>query len=981
VRDAASRFAESTHADAVRRRPRRTLLAIAIVPVLLLAALGLGVSPTSAAYLHSSTPSASFGPDGTSSSFFPSNYPIGFARDGLRVSEAANRLETLREEVFEPKPEAAIGGFDLSNPFTPLTGNFPLTLPGSFGFSEKVGFAVDNSAFPSDGNIYYFIGERLYGFDSAGVPLAGFPADLPEPFNPCGAAVDAHGHIWIYDQDSEAVREFSASGEPLAGSAKLLPNWREGCDLAFDQTNDDLYVGARKNESNGAGTVLRFVAADGYSTSSAIELDPIHHGNIPALAFDSQHKELYVARYQGPEEQIDVYNPDGELIDTIEPGGATSSLAVDEGTGALYGLSGGQIFELQPSAIIPDVSAEEAVGTTIRAHVDPLSAGDVTSCQFEYGPTTSYGNAPLPCDQSPPLSEPTTVTATLPSPTKEVPYFYRARATNANGTYVSAGRRFIPHFVEDLKTESADNLTKTSATLNASYTGNGLDTHYYFQWGPTTEYGNVTVTPPGVDAGMGIGAQTVGANLSGLTQGKTYHYRVIASNSEGTSIAQDRTFSSLDAVTGLSASATNITGATATLNGFWTGDGTDTHYYFEWGFTPQYGHVSSTPPGEDAGPVTGPQHVTFDLPEVLATAAYHYRFVASNPSGTTIGPDMKFKTPKLPLVGYFPVLKLTTTSAELTGKVNPQKTGSTTYHFDYGLTSSYGSSTTESASVGSDETFHPASAEIAGLSPGTTYHYRLVATSVGGSAFGPDRTVITVPNSPAIAGTSASDVTGFTASLNAQIKPGFGPTVVLFQYGVGIPYTASTVPSSPLPADDTEHPVGVALSGLAPGTTYHYRAVAINFAGSAYGEDQTFETASLPQVLAGSATAVTRTTATLTASVTPGGAQTKVHFEYGTDSSYGSSAPDVVLDSDNALHSMSATVSGLAPGTTYHYRVVATNSVGGAVGTDQSFTTAKDTSEDTSPPKCSKNRVRRHGKCVKKHGKHTKKHHHRRRNG
>jgi hypothetical protein len=74
----------------------------------------------------------------------------------------------------------------------------------------------------------------------------------------------------------------------------------------------------------------------------------------------------------------------------------------------------------------------------------------------------------------------------------------------------------------------------------------------------------------------------------------------------------------------------------------------------------------------------------------------------------------------------------------------------TTYHFEYGLTDHYGSSTTESPSVGSDNAVHPVSASISNLAPLTLYHFRVVATNAIGVTDGPDQTFSTLEGAPVV---------------------------------------------------------------------------------------------------------------------------------------------------------------------------------------------------------------------------------------
>ena len=76
-------------------------------------------------------------------------------------------------------------------------------------------------------------------------------------------------------------------------------------------------------------------------------------------------------------------------------------------------------------------------------------------------------------------------------------------------------------------------------------------------------------------------------------------------------------------------------------------------------------------------------------------------------------------------------------TATLTGMVNPRGF-ETTFRFEYGLTSAYGM-TTPTVSAGSGRDDLPARAGLTDLAAGTTYHYRLVATSHAGTTYGGDR--------------------------------------------------------------------------------------------------------------------------------------------------------------------------------------------------------------------------------------------------
>jgi hypothetical protein len=97
--------------------------------------------------------------------------------------------------------------------------------------------------------------------------------------------------------------------------------------------------------------------------------------------------------------------------------------------------------------------------------------------------------------------------------------------------------------------------------------------------------------------------------------------------------------------------------------------------------------------------------------------------------------------------------------------------------------------------------------------------------------------------------------------------------------------------------------------------------------------------ASPPTATTTAATAITETTATLNGTVDPEGTDTSWYFEYGTTTAYGARTATQGPEKGNAAKSVSSTVTGLAPSTTYHYRLVASSAAGTSNGADMTFTT------------------------------------------
>jgi hypothetical protein len=136
----------------------------------------------------------------------------------------------------------------------------------------------------------------------------------------------------------------------------------------------------------------------------------------------------------------------------------------------------------------------------------------------------------------------------------------------------------------------------------------------------------------------------------------------------------------------------------------------------------------------------------------------------------------------------------------------------------------------------------------------------------------------------------------------------------------------------------------VSLAKLTQDTTYHYRLVATNAAGTVDGADKTLHTARAPAAPVASTRPATQKgplSAVVNGLITPRGLPTTVHFLWGPTTAYGSQTPDVAVGAGFSGVPVSATLTGLQPNTRYHFRAVATNSLGVRRGGDRYFTTAK----------------------------------------
>ena len=142
-------------------------------------------------------------------------------------------------------------------------------------------------------------------------------------------------------------------------------------------------------------------------------------------------------------------------------------------------------------------------------------------------------------------------------------------------------------------TGAAGGIGAKTATLNGTVNASGASTIYWFEYGTTTSYGLQTGTH---GAGSGTSARPVSAHIFGLVAGTTYHFRLVAQNSAGTTDGQDQTFttSAANAPQVTTAAASKIGAKTATLNGTVNPNGAPTKYWFQYGTTSSYGLQTGT---------------------------------------------------------------------------------------------------------------------------------------------------------------------------------------------------------------------------------------------------------------------------------------------------------------------------------------------------------------------------------------------------
>ena len=552
------------------------------------------------------------------------------------------------------------------------------TSPGAFKSPDQL--AVDNSAGPSAGDLYVAdIGDALVSkFDSSGNLLASWgdaasPADGQldgssdqngnGPFvrgngNGLvigGLGVDPVGNLWVEAEFEKAgdnptdLYEFDQSGRWVTSfgyPAFSAPRAGIGLDSA-----GRLYAATEQ-------------AVIGFNPAGVIERSFRAGNNSPTgLAVDSVE---------------DVYVDSGSLVYHYTPSACISNgeclagdtfgspqlsaargLAVDSTNEDVFVANSGAgnvaVFDgLGPAATTGPTENLGHGGATLTGHVDPLGRADVAECRFQYVTEAAFqktGFADLSsggaqaCDQPTPISAPTDVSTTLSGLTTNTTYRYRLFVGGAGGTAAGSARSFEAVAVTGVNTEAATDITNTSATLHGTFNGEeALATEYLFEYGTSTHYGHKTPPGafPGTAGGAGTQSQHIGSPIEGLLPGTTYHFRLLATDSFGTTRGEDETFTTAQPPSIDALSSSGLTATSADLNAKLEPHEYTTTYRFEYGTTTAYGETAPVPDGEISEGLSTAHNITAHLSGLQGTT-YHFRLVAENKWGTTTSEDQTFE--------------------------------------------------------------------------------------------------------------------------------------------------------------------------------------------------------------------------------------------------------------------------------------------------------------------------------------------------
>jgi hypothetical protein len=412
--------------------------------------------------------------------------------DDVYVLDAGNPESSTKPAVdtYNPTSGALLSSFEV---------------PGSANVLAE--YTVVQIAADSAGNVYVpnVPNNEVQVFDSGGgAPSGGVaPAIMGSGANalsaPTGVAVDSSGNIWIADSGNNRVEEFKSNG-----------------------------------------TFVKEVKSPG----------------VQAIAVDGA-DDLFASVFGGSGSRVVEYDAAGIQIDEFGLGtlgesefATLNSIAIDETHKVVYVADGGNnvvwAFVLAPEVTTGAASDVQQTSATMNGDVELAGSGEITSCEFEYGTTTSYGQTES-CSPSAPYLSAKDVSASLTGLTSDTTYHYRLDVSDADGNEKGHDETLTTHGLASIEDESSTAIT-TSAILRAQIDPFGYDTTCEVQYVKDASFqtsgyaGASTLSCAPEELGHGFGDQDANVTLTGLQIGTTYHCRFIATNQAGTTAGSDQTF-------------------------------------------------------------------------------------------------------------------------------------------------------------------------------------------------------------------------------------------------------------------------------------------------------------------------------------------------------------------------------------------------------------------------------------------------------
>jgi hypothetical protein len=499
----------------------------------------------------------------------------------------------------------------------------------------------------------------------------------------------------------------------------------------------------------------------------------------------------------------------------------------------------------EPIAVSNCWADEVSPGTAVlHGYLSRMETYNEVRVWFEWGTSAGFGNKAG--EQI--LHTPGPFSIKIAGLSPNIRYYFRSGAfPTVAGTvvYSTTGSLTTPGAGDlAVSTWAVTNITYTAAAITGYLESMGAFTsaNVWFEWGTTAAYGQVT--PMQTLNQTGIYTYI----LKGLAAGTTYHFRAKAIPASGgwvTTQSPDNQFTTkfLPGVAVSTEPAGGVTANSAVLSGFLTSFGSSgpVSALFEYGTDTTFGSKTAQQTLNTTG------NFRFAVTGLSPATTYYFRATAFSNSDSAYGQYSTFHTASSAALSISTdvATKVGPSSATLYAYINSLGSApAIKVWFNFGQSPEYGINTPV-------QTFTSAgtvSAQVSGLTAETTYYFQAVAQAPDGNkVYGSQATFSTI-SMPKTAVTTypATNVTNLSATLNGNLDNLGNTTSVQawFEYGTTAEFGNATI----IKTFDSPAPFSGTIPVL-PGTTYYYRAVALNpvtGGGSVSGTSISFVTATLP---------------------------------------------------------------------------------------------------------------------------------------
>ncbi len=508
-------------------------------------------------------------------------------------------------------------------------------------------------------------------------------------------------------------------------------------------------------------------------------------------------------------------------------------------------------------------------------------------------------------------------------------YYVRAYATNIAGTSYGYQYSFTTLSIPKVFSIIEYDVTQNSVRLRGNVTDEGGSevTKRGFVW--NTEP-NPQISHNATNDGKGLGRFIT--NITELKSGTTYYFRSYAQNLTGIAYGEELRITTLDLPLIGKVELKQISHESATIEVMITGDGGAPVI--------QRGLCYSTNPSPTTASNctfngTGTGNFESSITQLTPGTQYYFRAYAINMVGTAYGDEITFKTLNIPEITTEPVTEIKNTTAISGGHIID--TGGAPITQQGICWSMNPNPTIENQYAVANISNQRFKSLMTNLQPGVKYYVRAYATNSAGTAYGDERSFTTTDLATIIIN-PVSSITNTSARSGANIISDGGTPIT--KRGVCWSMNPGPTITDYSTADGAGSGVFASqISNLEPGKTYFIRAYAINDAGIAYSNEISFKTQSLATVQTVSITNLRHTGASVTSIIVDdGGSNVTRRGVCWSLNPVPTTADNCTFDGSGP-GSFTSNIATLQPGTKYYVRAFATNSIGTAYGSIESFFT------------------------------------------